>query len=184
MNRWMISVTACATLSLAVAAGMAPLGEASQQPAGAGAAAPAKKATLLDKLKPLAGTWEMTADGKKQVAIVSKVTSAGSVYCETMFPGSDHEMTNMFHMDGDDMVITHYCAMGNQPRMRCKGESAPGVFVFTFDQGTNVSKGQPYMGHLKLTIVDKDTIKHEWESLVDGKPGEHKVTLELSRKKD
>ncbi len=176
---WM-TVLACASMSGAAALNLLP-----DEPPAAGAPATpaAKKATLLDKLKPFAGTWEMTVEGKTQIAIVSRVTSAGSVYCETMFPGTEHEMTNMYHMDGDSLVVTHYCALGNQPRMRCKGESAPGVFHFTFDQGTNIAKGQSYMGELKVTIVNSDTIKQEWSSLTDGKPAEHHAVFELTRKK-
>lgn len=172
-------------LLVAFLAGTFGLMGPAQPPAGEKPAGPAeaKKAVMLDKLKALAGEWEMTSEGKTSVAIVSKVTSAGSVYCETMFPGSEHEMTNMFSMDGEAMIVTHYCAMGNQPRMRCKGESAPGVFLFSRDGGTNIAKGGTYMGELKVTIVDADHIKQEWQSFSGDQPAEHKVSFELTRKK-
>ncbi len=180
----LMTALACASIAGAMLAGFGPAQPEGKDPKGPAAAAPApKKPTLLDKFKPLAGTWERVVDGKKQVSIVGKVTSAGHVYCETMLPGTEHEMTNMYHMDGHDLVVTHYCAAGNQPRMRCKGESAPGVFHFTFDQGTNLAKGQMYMGDLKVTIVDENTIKQEWTSLVDGKPADHNAVFELTRKK-
>src|SRR2546421_11290186 len=79
----------------------------------------AQRAALLDRVKQLQGTWEMTDDkGKNQVASVFAVSSNGSVVREIMFPGGPHEMTNVYHMDGPTMVMTHYCAMGNQPRLR------------------------------------------------------------------
>lgn len=141
------------------------------------------QAALLDKLKPLAGTWEMADEkGQKQVAIVSKVSSNGAVYCETMFPGTPHEMTNMYHMDGSGLVVTHYCALGNQPRMRCVGQTAPNVFVFRPDGGTNIAKGQMFMGEMTLTIVDNNHIRQQWRSL-NTKPGEdHSPAFELWRK--
>ncbi len=38
-----------------------------------------------------------------------------------MYPGMEHEMTNMYTLDGNTLVMTHYCAGGNQPRMRATG---------------------------------------------------------------
>jgi hypothetical protein len=141
------------------------------------------QANLFDKLKPLAGTWESEMEGKKNTAIVSKITSNGSVFCETMFPGSDHEMTNMYHMDGGGLVLTHYCAMGNQPRMRCVGQKAPNVFYFAFDDATNVAPGQLYMGEMTLTIIDNNHIRQDWRSFKDGKLADHATTIDLWRKK-
>ncbi len=178
---WFSPVHLAAACLLAASLGLASFDDKpAAQPA---AAEPAKKATLLDKLKPLAGEWEMTAEGKTQLALSIKVSSAGSVVCETMFPGSPHEMTNMYSMDGDALIVTHYCAMGNQPRMRCKAESAPGVLHFVRDGGTNIAKDQTYMGELKLTITGNDQLKHEWQSFKGDKLDEHKVSLELTRKK-
>ena len=73
----------------------------------------------FDAIKALAGTWESTEkgpDGKTAVCEL-KVTSNGSVVHETMFPGTDHEMINMYHLDNDKLIITHYCSQGIQPRM-------------------------------------------------------------------
>ena len=36
------------------------------------------------------------------------------------FPGTGHAMTTVYHLDGRDLVLTHYCMGGNQPRMRAK----------------------------------------------------------------
>ena len=57
--------------------------------------------------------------GKMQAASVFKVSSAGSVVWRTMLPGTPSEMKNMYHLDGVGVIATHYCAMSNQPRMRC-----------------------------------------------------------------
>lgn len=76
---------------------------------------PAKNSPLFDKLAALAGTWTTTHEGKTLTAIQSRVSSNGSVIIETMFPGSPHEMTNVYHQDGEEVVVTHYCAIGNQP---------------------------------------------------------------------
>ena len=74
-------------------------------------------------LKSLAGDWvALGKDGKPTDTIVSsiRVTSGGNTIQETLFPGSDHEMVTMYHIDGEDLILTHYCMLGNQPRMRAE----------------------------------------------------------------
>lgn len=146
---------------------------------------PAKAApTMLDAFRPLAGTWESEKDGKVETMITSKMSASDSVLVETMFPGSPHEMVNMYHLDGDALVVTHYCAIGNQPRMRCKGAKSPGVYEFTFDAGTNIKPGELYMGKLTVTIHDQDKVTQEWISLKDGKEAlEQTVKFTMTRKK-
>ena len=80
----------------------------------------------FEQLKGLAGTWEGEPEGEgaeaeaetKEAGVVKheiQVSAAGTVVMETMAPGTDHEMINMYHLDGEDLVLTHYCAGGNQP---------------------------------------------------------------------
>src|SRR5207244_11802428 len=91
------------------------------------AAAPAKATHAgLEKLKKLAGTWvEADKDGKPTDKVVSviKVTAAGSTVQETLFPGQQMEMLSVYHVDGADLVMTHYCMLGNQPRMKADPKS-------------------------------------------------------------
>src|SRR4051794_18765367 len=81
-------------------------------------ATPTQKAALIDRVKSLAGTWEMVRHDGTKDTVVYQVSSNGSAVREVMFPGSKQEMTNMYTMDGSDLLMTHYCAMGNQPHMR------------------------------------------------------------------
>lgn len=140
-------------------------------------------AQAFTRIKTLAGTWEMTdEDGKVHVALESKATSAGSVLREVMFPGADHEMTNMYHLDGETIIATHYCAIGNQPRMVCSDFSKPGVYHFTFKDVTNRAAPEDmYMGELTLTIIDADTIKQHWVHFVKGERG-GEVTFDMRRR--
>ncbi|MBX3358158.1 MAG: hypothetical protein KF745_07000 [Phycisphaeraceae bacterium] len=146
-----------------------------------------KAPTRLDSMKKLAGTWETDdadKDGKPDGVCVFRVSSAGSAIVETMFPGTNHEMTNMYVMDGPDMLVTHYCAGGNQPRMKCAEQKDPKVFAFTFMDGTNLdpAKGN-YMGGLTITMVDDDTITEEWTSFQNGKESPDKTIFHLKRSK-
>ena len=72
----------------------------------------AASAAAFEALKTLEGTWVMTEAGPngKVDEVVFKPTAGGSAMMETMFPGSKHEMLNAYHMDGDNVIVTHYCA--------------------------------------------------------------------------
>ncbi len=51
--------------------------------------------------------------------ILTLSTADGTVVMETMDSGNpDHEMINMYHLGGNEFVLTHYCAGNNQPIMR------------------------------------------------------------------
>jgi hypothetical protein len=148
------------------------------------AASDAQRSQLLDRMKSLAGTWEMTGpDGKKQTAAIFSVTSNGSAVREVMFPGADHEMTNMYHMDGPSLVVTHYCAMGNQPRMRATS-AGKDTIEFRFDSVTNkTSPDEQYMGQLTIVFLDSNNIQQDWRTLKNGQiDADSHAKFELSRK--
>jgi len=149
------------------------------------AATPAQQAALLDRVKALQGTWQTPPhDGEPGGDIVFAVTASGSAVREIMFPGTPMEMTNLYHMDGPTMVMTHYCAMGNQPRIRAVARGPHDPIELKFDSVTNLSSAdQPYMGGLTLTIKDADHIEESWTSYKAGQPeGEH-AAFQLTRKK-
>ncbi|MCC6678425.1 MAG: hypothetical protein IT436_14915 [Phycisphaerales bacterium] len=180
-------------LSLLAAAGIASFAIALEPPAKDAAATtpttPTKAApTLLDPIKALAGEWDMTDDaGKTQLGSVFRVVAAGSAVCETMMPGTPYEMVNMYHLDGPDtLVITHYCAVGNQPRMTGHAPKTPGTYEFTIkdaakDVSNLASPDGMYMGQLTLIIKDQDHIVQDWVHTDKGKPG-GKVSFELTRR--
>jgi hypothetical protein len=139
----------------------------------------------LEALKQLKGDWvELGKDGKPTDKLVSsiRVTSAGSTVQETLFPGTDHEMVTMYHLDGPDLILTHYCMLGNQPRMRAVQGANPNVIAFKFIGGTNLkSDDEQHMDQATLTIEGTDHFKAEWVSCKDGKSC-HKVAFNLVRK--
>jgi len=79
----------------------------------------------LEQFKQLAGEWvgkEVEGKKDKEVHVKYKVTSGGSAVVETLFPDTDHEMVTVITRDGDDLVLTHYCMLGNQPQMKAAGK--------------------------------------------------------------
>jgi hypothetical protein len=123
---------------------------------------------VMQLLASLEGQWRLEQeDGSLSEAFSAfKVSSAGSVVREIMAVGEPHEMTNLYHMDGDSVVCTHYCATGNQPRMIADGieETDRGKSLdFKVDSVSNFTEGQDhYMGGLKLVFIDEDTVEQVW----------------------
>jgi hypothetical protein len=149
----------------------------------------------FEKLKKLAGEWVSVDEAaaptsqpgaaKSEAAplAVYKVVSAGSVVQETLFPGTPHEMVTMYYQEGPDLVLTHYCAMGNQPRMKAEPPTDAGKLEFKFAGGSNIDPGKDqHMHDLTLTFVDADHIRAEWTLYRDGKQSGVKK-FDLQRKK-
>jgi len=149
--------------------------------AAAGLAAAGEKAAALDaraafdKLKALEGSWVASAEaaGDQTAAHEIRVSAAGTVVMETMLAGTDHEMINMYHLDGDDLVLTHYCAGGNQPTMRLDLAKATATELpFVFTGGTNLETADHYIHDAVLTLRDDGTVVSSWGSYSGGEEGE------------
>ena len=147
-------------------------GAALASPPATAAAKPA--AAALERFKALAGEWVAAEDGEmsKKGDLVARyaVTANGSAVVETVFPGSPHEMVTVYHADGPDLVLTHYCMEGNQPRMRAKDPKGT-RFDFSFDGGTNIDpKRDRHMHSAWVSLLGSDEIQSEWTELAEGKP--------------
>lgn len=146
-----------------------------------------EKSALLERVKSLAGTWEGTAPDGSVGTTTYTVTSNGTAVREIMLVGTPHEMTNMYTMDGNELLMTHYCAMGNQPHMRAIPEIAygnlPNRIVFKSAGVSNLTApDEMYMGEMTIEFIDANHIKQHWQSLKNGKPAEHSMTIEKTRK--
>lgn len=151
--------------------------------------APTKPANPhLEKMIKLVGTWVAADDQGKptdQVVSVIKLTAGGSAVHETLFPGQDHEMVSIYTADGSDLVMTHYCMLGNQPRMKADPKSPANQIHFVFTGGSNLDPAKDkHMHGATLTIVDADHIEIEGEGWENGKPAQEMCgKMKLVRKK-
>jgi hypothetical protein len=142
----------------------------------------------LEKMKKLAGTWlAADKDGKAtdQVVSIIKVTAGGSAVHETIFPGQPQEMVSIYTVDGQDLILTHYCILGNQPRMKADPKSPDNQIIFQFAGGSNLDpKKDKHMHGATLTLVDDDHVEIEGVAWDDGAPAKDMCCgLKLVRKK-
>jgi hypothetical protein len=169
---------ACGLMLIALGAGRADETPAKSVPANPG----------LERLKSLAGTWvEADKDGKPTDKVVSvvRVTAGGSAVHETLFPGQPQEMVSISHLDKGDLVMTHYCVLGNQPRMKADPAAPKNQIRWVFAGGTNLDPSKDtHMHSATITFVDEDHIEIAGEAWADGKPAENQCgQMKLVRKK-
>jgi len=153
--------------SLAIVAAPAAAGEHDHAAAGGPPA--------LDRFRALAGEWVAAEDGEmmKKGDLVARyeVTAAGTAVIETVFPGTPHEMVTVYHRDGEDVVLTHYCMEGNQPRMRARGNGAGERVEFAFDGGANIDPATSrHMHSASFRFLGPDLFESEWTELQGGEP--------------
>ncbi len=138
----------------------------------------------FDRLKSLDGEWTTRVDGHgpEDGKILYHVTAGGSTVMETMFPGADHEMISMYHLDGDELLMTHYCAMGNQPRMKLdRANSGPDELRFVFDGGTNFDpKTAPHIHSGRIHFEEDGGVTGEWDAFQGGRKA-RSMTFRMSR---
>jgi hypothetical protein len=126
------------------------------------------------RLKTLAGNWKgqagMGPGMSAPVRVTLRVTSGGAAILHEMVPegrsddpsrGDDDPIT-MLYVDGDRLLLTHYCDSGkNRPRM--VGKLSPDGKTVEFDF-FDVSGGTKY-GHMHqavFTFVDPDHHTEDW----------------------
>ena len=136
----------------------------------------------FEKLKTLVGSWEgQTTDGRP-VTVSYKLVSAGSALVETIGPGVEPEMVTVYHQDGGRLLLTHYCAAQNQPRM-ASTPSAGDIreLTFSFLDATNLAG--PDAGHMHKVVLTFDDGNHITQQWTWREKGQEKVeTFRLARK--
>ncbi|HUN66595.1 MAG TPA: hypothetical protein VMW43_10885 [Bacteroidota bacterium] len=139
----------------------------------------------FDRLKALAGSWKATDEEGKTVLATYKIVSNGTALMESL-DMADHAdaMITMYHLDGGRVLLTHYCSMGNQPRMRA-AKSTPGdsTLTFSFVDATNLpDRKDAHMSGLVVTFTDGDHFTQRWTMEKDGKTA-HRAVFAFERVK-
>jgi hypothetical protein len=168
---------AVVALGLALAAPVAGL-------AGEEAAAPLDGKAAFAQLKTLAGDWEGAVVGQPgEHAVQYRVTSGGNAVIESLFAGTPHEMVSVYFMNGEDLVLTHYCSAANQPRLRLdRAASSAQELRFAFDGGTNFDPAKDAHVHAgRIRLLSAQQLDAEWEFFENGQRG-HSGRFLLKRK--
>ena len=115
----------------------------------------------FEKLKTLAGSWQASMMGMSLQETI-RVTSRGNAILHEMTSSAmpDNPIT-MIYVDGDRLLLTHYCDSGNRPRMEGKMSADGNTVEFKLvDITGNTDKG--FMNRLVFTLIDAN--HHNGES--------------------
>lgn len=147
------------------------------------ASAQSHAAAGFEKLKSLVGEWQSKSPERPTVTVSYQLISGGTALMETLMPANEPGMVSVFHLDGDNLRMTHYCTAGNQPRMRAEVPSGDiKQLRFVFVDATNLAKSSDdHIRGVTITFQDKDHITQEWAVREGGKDSLN--TLKLERKK-
>lgn len=141
----------------------------------------------FNKMKMLVGSWqgesEMGPEGKpEKMNVEYKLTSNNSVILETLDPGTPHEMVSVYHDLNGKLIMTHYCALGNQPIMELKSSDENNIFLDFAAKNNLDPKKEPHMHSLNIVFEDEDTVIQNWTHQ-DSSGEQQTHTLKLSRVK-
>jgi len=127
------------------------------------------------QLLSLAGKWQGTEAGHT-ATLTYTVISGGHALLESMsMPAPAPDMVTVYHRDGDSLVATHYCSIGNQPRMRTESNpAATQPLRFRFVDITNLKPGGTHIKHLNVKFLDSTHFDQEWISNTKDKSGQEK----------
>ena len=140
-----------------------------------------KSAAAFERLISLVGEWEGTSSAGSVKATYTLV-SGGTALMERLQPGNEPDMITLYSLDGDHLLITHYCSGGNQPSMKTGPiMELNGTLSFRVFQVTGMkTPDEEHMTALVLTMPDKDHLTQEWS--YKGKGKEQSNVLRFTRK--
>jgi hypothetical protein len=139
----------------------------------------------FDKMKSLDGSWTgAMVEGGKEYSATTRflIVSDGSAVMGWLGEGSPYEMVTIFHVDGPNLMATHYCASHNQPRFTAVPDSDPNRIVFKFKDGTNIGPHDQHMQEVTFTFNGADHHTEDWTS-VDAKGAVTIGHFDFKRKK-
>lgn len=148
--------------------------------------APTEAQKAFTQLKSLAGVWDasVTLDppaplsaedqGRIPTQVSLRVTSRGNALVHEMYQPSklddpahfDHPVT-LLYLDGDRLLLTHYCDAGNRPRMAAKNSADGKTLEFDFvDVAGGTTRG--HMHHAVFTLIDANHHTEDWSYMLPG----------------
>lgn len=139
--------------------------------------------TSTNGLKPLTfliGTWHGKSDDGKLVHVRYHLTAGDSIIMETLTREGQPAMTTAYHADGSHLMLTHYCSLKNQPRMRAhEFKDGDKTLTFHFVDATNLKHAtDAHMHRVTFEFKDHDRFTQTWVLAKDGKETAHTFTFD------
>jgi hypothetical protein len=139
------------------------------------------------RLRGLVGDWQGSFEwsgarrGSGALTARYSLTGAGSALVEELASGGTVLMTSVYHLDGPDLRMTHFCAAGNQPRLRATEiDLETGGLTFSFLDVTNLARlGAGHVRGLEVRLNGPDELTLTFT--FTGEQGDSRERIELRR---
>ena len=141
---------------------------------------PVKSSPGFELLKSFAGTWEGTSDeapGMKGTSIFRVVSDGSAVMLEQQPNNPNENMVTVFYPDGDQLLMTHYCAAHNQPHMKLMSATENKLTFETVSVGNLAHPSDGHMVRVVITQLAPDHQVQEWTYADSGKEQTAKFDL-------
>ena len=119
----------------------------------------------LAHLRDLAGHWSGTVKwtgvrtDSGSMDATYFVTGNGSAVVENLGTEGTPAMTSVYHLDGADLRMTHYCGAQNQPRLKASRIDPNGIIDFEFVDATNLkAPDAPHVHGMQMNLIDANHI--------------------------
>lgn len=139
-------------------------------------------AETFEELKKLCGEWKGTTANGGAEKITYRLIAADTVLLESWVLSSGREALTIYHRDGNDLIATHYCPRGNQPRLKLTSASTEKGFFFEFVSATNLPDVDATHQHrFEIQIHSLDSFTRGETYISKGTLDSGKVTYSRSR---
>lgn len=73
-------------------------------------------------------------------------------------------MLTVYHLDGDKLVLTHYCMAGNEPHLLAETfDPVSGQLNFAFAGGSNIGAETGHMHNAAFRLISNDRFDAKWD---------------------
>lgn len=131
---------------------------------------PYQGSAAFERMKSLVGKWSAESPQMGKMNTEFRLIAGGSVVEERFAEGTPMEMLSTYHDVNGRLMMTHYCALRNQPRMQLTKSTTDSL---TFDlaptPGLNAAK-EKHMHGATYTFIDANHFKLEGIAWDNGKP--------------
>jgi len=137
------------------------------------AVTPADAKAIFARFQSFAGTWKARSTKGWTETNTYEVAAKGSVVVNRSFFDDEPNdgMLTTIYLDGDRLLMTHYCEARNQPTLVAATiDDATKRVVFRYVSGTNMkSRETGHMDSAVFEFVDESHVRSRWSWYASGK---------------
>lgn len=122
------------------------------------------KTPAIERLASLVGCWVGKNPWGMPTRISYDLASDGTALVEYLEQQGQVPMYSIYYIDGETLMVHHFCSYGSQIRMRAEPSEDPNVLYFGFMDATNI-KSREHDDHMKwvrFTFQDPEHMGIEW----------------------